>query len=151
MLLLYLAPAGEVVAHLGREYPIDYHRVGQVAIQVQVGERAHGLADDQLLRIHDQADRAVLAVPQDLVHGDQVDREPAYVREHSGTGNRDVQQRADKRPGRGQDLPLLGKDFLDPPARYIREGEQPQRLAGGCAVDNDDLPPTRFVSAAQSQ
>ena len=66
-------------------------------------------------------------------------------------GQRDVQQRARDRPRGGQDLPLEGKDLVDPPAGDVGKRQQPQRLAGRRAVDDDDVPLAGFVVGLEPQ
>ena len=74
--------------------------------------------------------RGPCAVAEDLVHGDQVLREPLDVGEHGVARQRDVQQRAGERCRGRQELAFDREDLVDPPAGDIGKGEQSQRLAG---------------------
>ncbi len=81
-----------------------------------------------------------VGVPEDLVHRDQVGREPLDVIEHGAGRQRDVQHRPGQRRRGRQDRALERHDLLEPPARGVGEGQQPQRLAGRRAVDDDHVP-----------
>ena len=131
VLLLNPAPRREVVADVGGKNAVDDHCVGQIAVQVQVGERPHRLADHHLVRVHHEPDRRALAVAEDLVHRDQVLRQPLDVGEHGLARQRDVEQRAGERTRGGEDLALHREHLLDPPPGDVGERQQPQRLAGG--------------------
>ena len=52
-------------------------------------------------------------------------------------GELDVEEHARERARRGQHRLLLTQDLVQPPAGGVGEGEQPQRLAGRRAVDDD--------------
>ena len=60
LLLLALAPGAEVRADLRGEDAVDDHRVGQVAVEVQVGEGPPRLVDDHPVGGHHQPHRDVL-------------------------------------------------------------------------------------------
>ena len=141
LLALDRPPGAEVAAlDLLREDAVHDHRVGQVAVQRQVGERPHRLGDDHLVGRHHEPDRDRLAVAQDVVHGDQVLDQPLDLGEHPLVGQRDVEERLRQRPRRGQQRPLAPEHLVEPPARDVGEREQPQRLAGRRAVDDHDVP-----------
>ena len=78
-------------------------------------------------------------VAQDLVHRDEVGHEPLDVVEDLSRREADVEHRAGQRTRRSQQRPLLRRDLLQPPARDVREGQQPQRLARRRAVDHHDV------------
>ena len=151
LLLLALAPRAEVVADLGAEDAVDHDRVGQVPVQVEVGERAPRLVDDHPIRGHHQPHRDVLVVAQDLVHGNQVANETLDVVEDLGARQRDVEHGAREGAGGVEDPALLGKDLVQPPARDVGKRQQPQRLAGRRAVDDHRVVVAGLVVALDRQ
>src|SRR4029453_19643248 len=52
-----------------------------------------------------------------------------------GSGGR-LTEAAQQRPGHGRDPPRRGEDPVDVPAERLGQRQQPQRLGGGGAVDN---------------
>ena len=144
LLALDLPPGAEVAAlDLLGEDAVDHHGVGQVAVQRQVGEGPHRLRDDHAVGRHHEPDRHRGAVAEDLVHRDQVLDQALDLAEHLLVGQRDVEERARERPRGGQQRALAAEDLVEPPARDVGEREQPQRLAGGRAVDDHDVPARR--------
>ena len=81
-----------------------------------------------------------VAVAQDVVHRDEVGDEPLDLAHHVLVGQPQVEERARERARRRQQLRLAAHQLPQPPARGLREREQPQRLAGRRAVDDDDVP-----------
>ena len=138
LLLLVDAPALEVAAVdlLGKD-PVDDDRVGEIAVQVQVGVGPHRLPDDHAVGVHHEADRGGPAVAEDRVHGDQVDHEALHVVEHPVGGQGHVEQGAREGARRRHQAALDREDLLEPPARDIRERQESQGLAGGRAVHDD--------------
>ena len=149
--LLAVAPGAEVVADLGAEDAVDDDRVGQVPVQVEVGERAPRLVDDHPVRGHHQSHADVLVVAEDLVHRDQVAHEPLDVVEDLVARQRHVEHRAGERPRGVEDPALLREDLVQPPARDVREREQAQRLAGRRAVDDHRVELAGLVVALDRQ
>ena len=77
LLLLDGVPGAEVaLGELVGEDAVHDHGVGQVPVQVQVGERAHRLGDDHPVGRHHQPHRHARGVAQQLVHRDEVADEP---------------------------------------------------------------------------
>ena len=54
-----------------------------------------------------------------------------------------------ERPRRGQQRALAAEHLVQPPARDVRERQQPQRLAGRRAVDDDHVPLARLDVALE--
>ena len=80
LLLLDGVPGAEVaLGELVREDPVHDHGVGQVPVQVQVGERPHRLGDDHPVRRHHEPHRHARGVAQQLVHRDEVADEPLHL------------------------------------------------------------------------
>jgi hypothetical protein len=74
------------------------------------------------------------------VHGHEVADQRLDLRERALVGQRQVEEGARERPGRGQQRVLAAEQLVQPPARGVREREQPQRLARRRAVDDHDVP-----------
>ena len=80
LLLLDGVPGAEVaLGELVGEDAVDDHGVGQIPVEVQVGERPHGLGDDHPVRRHHQPHRYARGVAQQLVHRDEVADEPLHL------------------------------------------------------------------------
>ena len=80
------------------------------------------------------------SVAQQLVHRDQVAHQALDVGHHPLVGEREIEERAGERPRRAQQRALAPEHAIQPPACRVGEREQPQRLAGRRAVDDDRVP-----------
>ena len=70
VLLLGVAPVAEVTIHAGRQEPIAADQVGRIAVQVEIGEGALRLPDDDVLEGEHHANRGSIGVDQQVVAGD---------------------------------------------------------------------------------
>ena len=66
-------------------------------------------------------------------------------------GQLDVEEHARERARGGEHRLLLAEHLVQPPARGVREREQPQRLAGRRAVDDDRVPLAGLDVALEDQ
>ena len=140
LLLLALAPAVEVRADLRGEDAVHDDRVDREAVEVEVGERPPRLVDREALGRHDETDGHALGVAQHVAHRQHAADDAGHVGDRVVVGQRDVEHRTGERPRRVERAALVrGDDPVQPPARDVREREQPQGLAGGRAVDDDDV------------
>ena len=67
------------------------------------------------------------------------------LRERAVVGELEVEERARQRPRRRQQRALAPEHLVQPPLRRVGEREQPQRLAGRRAVDDDHVPVAGLV------
>ena len=94
-------PGAEVaLGQLVGEHAVHDHGVGQVAVQVQVGERPHRLGDDHPVRRHHQPHRYPRSVAQQLVHRHQVADEPLDLGHDLLVGQLDVEEHPRERARR---------------------------------------------------
>ena len=139
-------------ATLVGEDPVDDHGVGQVAVEVEVGEGALGLLDHHPVGVHHQPDRGAR-------------------RGRGGSRSSSIRLRTSRwtsantsSPGSGtsssvlasgraalDQAPLPGEDLLEPPAGDVGEAQQAQGLAGRRAVDDHDVELARLVVALYLQ
>ena len=87
------------------------------------------------------------AIPEDLVHRDEVLDQAVDVGEDLLARQLQVQQRARPRPRRGDHPPLPREHLLQPPAGDLGEGEETERLTGRRAVDDHRVELARLVVA----
>ena len=66
--------------------------------------------------------------------------EPLDLADHALVGQLEVEERARERARGGEQRVLAPEHLVQPPARGVRERQQPQRLAGRRAVDDDHVP-----------
>ena len=92
-----------------------------------------------------------LAVAQDLVHRDEALDQPLHLAHHALVGQLQVEEGERERPGRGEQLRLAPGQLAQPPARGLRERQQPQRLTGRRAVDDDHVPAAVLDMALEPQ
>jgi hypothetical protein len=128
-----------VPVDLVREHAVDDHRIGQVPVEVQVGERPHRLRDDHAVGRHHEADDACSASRSSRASRPGC-HEALDLGERPVVGQRQVEERARERPRGGQQRVLAAEQLVQPPARGVREREQPQRLTRRRAVDDHDVP-----------
>src|SRR5262249_48698174 len=135
------APAGEVAGAgaLGQD-PVDHDRVRVEAEQVQVGEGPPRLGQDHLLGVDDQPDGGDGRVAEQGLHLLDLAEELLDLVEGILAGR--LQPAGDQpggRPGQADDASLDGKDAIEPPADDVGVAQEPQRLAGGGAINDQDV------------
>ena len=121
------------------EDPVDDHRVDDEAVEAEGGPGAPGLGDDHALGGQHEPHGGEVAGQQPL-HLAQVPVPARHHLEHlrgrqrhAGRGGRSRAQRPDE--------PALGRQqAVEVPGERLGQGEQAQRLGGGRAVDDDEVP-----------
>ena len=97
--LLGLVPAAEVLADLVGQDAVGDDEVGRVAVQVEVGERALRLGDDDLLEGQHDADRCRVVIGQQRVHVLEAREQLLAGVEDVVAGHRHADDALDDRPG----------------------------------------------------
>ena len=95
--------------------------------------------DHHLLGVHDETHRRHVLVRQDVPHGVEVPVQPLDGREHLVPRDRQVGRAGHERAHRLYDAPLHGEDPLDVPVHDVGQAEQPERLRGRRAIDEDHV------------
>ncbi len=134
--LQVVSPA-PVVAAGGGEDSVHDDRVHAIPVELQVGVGAVGFLDHHLFRIHHQANAGDVGIAEDPADDAQSLEQVlqfvvSLVEGDAGGG-------ADRHPKALDRQLLKGEGLGDPPLGDLGKGEEGQGLAGGRAVDDDQV------------
>ena len=133
-------PGGEVaVPHLAGHQAVGDDGVGDVAVEVEVGEGSLRFLDDHFLRVEHQPHRRLLGIGQQGFHTIQLQDQFLHSIEKIIVGDGKVHHGAQDGPGQLYRFLLNREDLLQVPTGYIGHGQQLQGRSCGRTIHDDDL------------
>ena len=123
---------------VGQE-PVHDHGVHREAVEAEVHEGALRLLDDDLLRVRHEPHGRRLRVLEERVDAFELLRERLHVVEVPVRRERQVGHLPGDGPRDLEDRALEPEELLHVPLERRRKRDEPQRLPGGRAVEDEDV------------